>query len=497
MRLIDARTWSGLAVLVLVGCVIIGVALLELAGEGGASALPLVALPGASGGEASGDPGPAPERPPAAADVASPAGQRRVVAKPFEPPLETRLTVQVLDGAGAPVPDVAVTLVPRPAARGERRRILTDRTGSIVFEHLEAARWYVRLEPESLPEGTAPADGMADTREQRGQAEVEVKPGEDLSVELRIVRLATLEGLVRGPDGTAVTEAWVRLQWLQPRVGFVERTTSTDEDGSFRLEGLLPGAVRLDVSLHHAAPELQALGRPRRERMVLLEGGVHAAPTLWVGAGEGVLTGQLLDQEGIGVAGLPVSCRIENEPGAWPVARTATDGAGCFRLGGLPRVPVLLDVATVSHAHALPGEGVRLAHPVDPLRVDLGALPGEARLEPLLVQVSRPFRIAGSIDISRGSAAAHGVRFQDLRVRIELRDAPPRDLPPDAPTVRFRAHDLDVHEKRGTFSWVCDLPHEPVVLTLVSDAWPIDVAPIVIEPTSGGLAEPVLRCPGP
>jgi hypothetical protein len=124
-------------------------------------------------------------------------------------------------------------------------------------------------------------------------------------------------------------------------------------------------------------------------------------------------------------------------------------------------------------------------------------LPGETRLEPLLVQVSRPFRILGSIDLDPGFAAAHGLRLQDLRVWIELRDPPSRGLPPDAPTSRFWTRTLQINEKRGTFTWVCDLPHAPVVLVVSCNHGPGATGRIEIEPVSGGLAEPVIRYPGP
>ncbi len=149
---------------------------------------------------------------------------------------------RVLDGSGEPVHGAVVVLVPRgrvsPVDEPGEDRVRTERDGTFEFRGLRAGddRFYtLSVEPEG------DSDLLVVSRTVQNLAFGEMR---NAGV-LRLLREATLEGVVLDPDEAPVAEAHVAVTWGSPGAGAHPRVRSvrTGEDGTFRAERLHPRTV--------------------------------------------------------------------------------------------------------------------------------------------------------------------------------------------------------------------------------------------------------------
>ena len=196
----------------------------------------------------------------------------------------------------------------------------TGADGSFAIAGLLREPQYVRVFAEGFAERLeriAPTDGI-----ERFECTLVLRGG------------ATLSGTVRGPDGEPAAQALVfaepvdrpsvwsaRLAGYDARLAGVAPCTTTDENGQFRLQGILAGTRRLwatragDVasSVLELDPDLPATWDPRLE------------------AGHGLAL-RVLDERGAPCAGLRVRMRCDGLPDEWVIRIEATDEEGRVRI---------------------------------------------------------------------------------------------------------------------------------------------------------------------
>ncbi|OJH34580.1 carboxypeptidase regulatory-like domain-containing protein [Cystobacter ferrugineus] len=140
------------------------------------------------------------------------------------------LTGSVTEAAsGAPVP--GARLVASPAGEdGEVSRTAADSEGRYTF---------------NLPPGEYDVVALAPRLSRGVRAALVVVPGQRVAVDFQLQAAGILTGVVSDPDGRPVTGAHVRAHG---------RTTRTDSDGTYRLEGLevgsFPAMARRQDSAH-------------------------------------------------------------------------------------------------------------------------------------------------------------------------------------------------------------------------------------------------------
>ncbi|MBL9086969.1 MAG: carboxypeptidase regulatory-like domain-containing protein [Planctomycetia bacterium] len=146
--------------------------------------------------------------------------------------------VRVRDGAGATVPDVAVTLergrVVVPAGDGAAYGGRAG-PGTFVAGGLEGGAWTVRVRGRNVAPRTAP---------------VEVVEGADVAVDVVVVPGRRAKGIVLGADGQPLAGAPIEVLGPAepPATGFVVvRSATSGDDGTFDLSLLPPGPLRLRV----------------------------------------------------------------------------------------------------------------------------------------------------------------------------------------------------------------------------------------------------------
>jgi murein DD-endopeptidase MepM/ murein hydrolase activator NlpD len=156
--------------------------------------------------------------------------------------------LQVRDAhSGGPLANVPVV------AQGPRRAVLrrhTDRAGAVHFAALAPGRWRLRIERR----GYAPVEQIIDVHAERREA-----TGVTHTVELW--RGATLAGVVRNRHGERAAGARVHVEG---------RTTTSDQDGQFRLTDVPTGTVELVAELDGERGAID-LGLAPGDELVTLE----------------------------------------------------------------------------------------------------------------------------------------------------------------------------------------------------------------------------------
>lgn len=186
-----------------------------------------------------------------------------------EPPPETTpeddrvvfLEGQVLDAeTEAPLKGARVWLLPHeePCPRLADSPTIFQGLGQVDLTTDPQGRFQVRAQPEYVP-ATGTFDVFASAKGHiLGVVCTPTTPGE---ITMRLERGLKLEGRVRAPDGRAVEDASIRARPAPetpatPGHGTVGPThPSTDENGRFAIDGLLPGDLLLDVEHAHFMPQ--------------------------------------------------------------------------------------------------------------------------------------------------------------------------------------------------------------------------------------------------
>jgi RNA polymerase sigma factor (sigma-70 family) len=240
--------------------------------------------------------------------------------------LPSRLAGQVVDAtSGQPQPGGWVTVTAR---QGRPRSARVDATGAFALD-VEPGRYRVSAH-------RGPLFGVSDP--------VQARPGESASVRVALTRTAAIHGRVLGDTGGGLAGVTVSARAADDRRscrGFQARTTSA-ADGSYRLEGLPPCRLTLDLQARGHVPRALPVGATtgRTDRRLDAQLAVAAA-----------VAGQVRDVAGAPVAGAriyymgaaggsspPHRPDADRAAGASPPPRrqVVTDPQGGFELDGLP-----------------------------------------------------------------------------------------------------------------------------------------------------------------
>lgn len=178
------------------------------------------------------------------------------------------VTGRVVRSDGRPVTNAVVVALPKPPFPYDQRQSLlrqplrtwTDETGAFRLSGLPPGRWLVHAEIENLP---------------RTQLAVTVTTGQLIeNLELRVEPLLPeVTGRVLGPDGrTPVADAAVIC--YEPTESSKGLSTTTDEQGGYRLQWVMPGEYQLqirsaDKNLAHVFRRKVKLSSPASPDIVL------------------------------------------------------------------------------------------------------------------------------------------------------------------------------------------------------------------------------------
>ncbi len=221
----------------------------------------------------------------------------------------TAVAGRVFDGEGTPIAGAtvrAVSLFAFGSGAGDLGQATTDATGGFEIDALPAGRIQIRAEAEGFPSRSS------------GRSIVLVEGETVDDVEIILERGAAIVGVVKSPSGTPVVGARIKFRQGELNAMSFERgsgakTMTSDETGSFRLEGLRPDQEdanrRIQVDHAEYAPWE---GEP-----------VALLPGAEVDIGEIVLAealtlrGLVADLAGVPVVGAQVKLR-EGAPGEAP-----------------------------------------------------------------------------------------------------------------------------------------------------------------------------------
>ncbi len=220
--------------------------------------------------------------------------RRDRVARPIRIVLPTgrRPWGTVVDTEGAPIADALVQLLWPPPDAGSSGRPLTVATaaaatstakGNFQFPSIAPGRYRITI---SHPEYAEPNETTASLPPGAGEVDLGVfvlPPG------------LTVRGVVVDPTDQPVAGAKVSSRQSSPDQSSRTRASITDENGRFRLTGLLPVATELIATADGFPPSTLESVRPATEESVLIK--------LTEGAG---LAGRVLDPSGKGAAGTEV-----------------------------------------------------------------------------------------------------------------------------------------------------------------------------------------------
>jgi protocatechuate 3,4-dioxygenase beta subunit len=261
------------------------------------------------------------------------------------------------DGSGVPIDGIAITITfASPDSRKVFSKEMTLADGTIAFPGLAPGRYFVTASSSELL--GAPSPGIGDP-----QRSVNLKPGAHEVIAFRFRRPAVIRGQVLTPTGRPVRGAIVEVVTTKSEFrgrAVVEAGpgSSTDAEGRFRIEKLVPGRylVRARLPASVDAP-LNFVYVPRTTTSseatpVVLEAGANVAieitalavPAVAVGGrvvdagGDPVqnatITLTSLEEDAIpaayfGPAGLHLSAGIN------PLESVRTDGSGRFVVPGV------------------------------------------------------------------------------------------------------------------------------------------------------------------
>jgi RNA polymerase sigma-70 factor (ECF subfamily) len=221
----------------------------------------------------------------------------------------------VLKTTREPVPEAEVRAFPAAQYGRWHPAVSTDADGLFRVPSLEGGEWIVEARRGRLVGVAHPAVVVA-ARATRG-----------LEVELEAAAL--LEGRVSAPDGRSL--AGIHVMAARPGTR-VSSHAAVADDGSFRLEGVLPGKYELSAGSgdgYRGFLQVVVEDRDLSGLQIAL-----AAPI--------AVTGRVTDATGTPIAGARVTVRTTgNEVARWGRGRIeVTDGAGTFRVTGLPAGPL-------------------------------------------------------------------------------------------------------------------------------------------------------------
>ncbi|MBX3463146.1 MAG: carboxypeptidase regulatory-like domain-containing protein [Planctomycetes bacterium] len=231
---------------------------------------------------------------------------------------------RVRDAGGSPVAGAELefhALAPAPAGAAlpaPPQRVRSAADGSFAVDHLRPGRIQFRARAR----GHGP---------QRG--EFELLPGHRPAIEVVLPAACAVHGRIEDADGAPLADCRV---WSGAMDDLDGAFTVSAADGTFELSGLPPGPVRL---VAREGPGVLAEPAARRaETTLVLAAGppAHWLARLQAPSLEGLLRGQLVDHDGIGLADWRL--RIRNREGV--NAQGRTDAQGRFQVAWSGAGPV-------------------------------------------------------------------------------------------------------------------------------------------------------------
>jgi RNA polymerase sigma factor (sigma-70 family) len=163
---------------------------------------------------------------------------------------------------------------------------------------------------------------------------VTLRAGEDTVVDLAVTEPPPLRGRVVDAAGTGM--GGLRVDATQ---GETTRGASTDGDGRFVIRGVEPGAVTFAVARDRTPHGGSSLLERAFDALDLADPVELVLPA--AATATGVVTGRVVDERGLPIAGAHVDMNVEHMP---PTFFPNVDAAGAFRLDGVPPGRVSLDV---------------------------------------------------------------------------------------------------------------------------------------------------------
>lgn len=343
--------------------------------------------------------------------------------------------------------------------------------GTFLIERVPAGTYRLEVKETTLPGYLGPsrrsASGSGSDPPGLGPVTVKIpEQGGTFQVVLRVFAEAVVSGSVLGPDDEGVSGVQVRLQCRAAATRYLCADGLTDPDGRYVIRKVYPGEYRTQLFQGDGTPERYAgLAHPAPLELTVEEGRRLELPPLRLGGGSGSIEGVVLDQDELPVPDLPVLCYLGEPvdtgdvPHDWNSAlqRVSTDRGGRFRLHGLPAVRVKVQIAPDGY---LPSRSLTknlLARHVPPSSLDLGVEPKQD-LGIVRVVRSRPYVLEGRIQLDPQWAAQHGVRVEQLEVRVF-------DAATGASEPRQPLGDPEVGSD-GTFHWECQTPAGAILVEI-------------------------------
>jgi PDZ domain/Carboxypeptidase regulatory-like domain len=267
------------------------------------------------------------------------------------------LLVSLRAAPGQPVEGALVTLT--GPGLWPALELRADQTGQALFQNLALGEYQARAR-----HGTQAAPPSPKLRVVPGErTELSLLLGAGVVLALQVVDRST---------GDALAGAEIALYDAAPSIS--PRLAKTEAAGSARYDGLVPGALRLEVRHPGHAPRSLDLTLPASGGAVRMELD-----------GEAALSGQVVDERGIPVGGallsvstregLPIQLERRDDPAAGgpgelgvtrgpvpkiPIAASSepalgtlasqSDAQGAFRIAGLPPTPLIVSAARAGYA---------------------------------------------------------------------------------------------------------------------------------------------------
>ena len=296
-------------------------------------------LPDASAAQSSVDAGMASAKPESVTGMASQSASQAPVAvdrtaAPDTAPVDASaegalLRGRLVDLAGAPRAGVEVSVHVWPGSDG-RIDIRTDAVGSDRLKQVTSladGSFQVRVPARCRGTLTLTHSDLVFAKEHH----YEMTSGEQDLGDLLVVRSARLAGIVQ--DGKGKPVAGVALAAELGALGFGgQNKVDTDEEGKFSITKLAPGTWTLTTKSSQFLPTAQKIELAAEQQVTDLIIVVEPGMTI---------SGRVIDERGVGVAGMKVASQRSKSVGGVDIQRFTTDEAavtdatGNFTLAGL------------------------------------------------------------------------------------------------------------------------------------------------------------------
>ena len=388
---------------------------------------------------------------------------------PFELVPGASISGRVIDGSNVGLADVVVRLL----SNAKERRMTTDDEGSYSFVHLAPGIYRLYVEPASLEDGFLPPWRQHVSRAYSGVAtglygtSLRITDAGPVDVDLRVFRSSTVSGRVIKMDGDAVTGALVMLSSKDGR----KVATRTAEDGSFAIARVYPGLYSTIIDLSSEYPDSKA-SAPTPFEVSVTPGSQQFLRDILVGAGGYVLTGRVIDQRDVPMAGMVVSFIDGESSTSTPGYTATTDLDGYFRVGRFPSAELRITVED-TEVRAMRGDA-RLVAPVEIQSVFVSGSADEFELGDLRVERLYPFLVRGEIRVDPKWAESSEWKDWSAEVLVSERGGG-RVIAEVYPTIDWRPFSDEgleepVELKSASFYWGCPTPSDLVqVAVVISD----------------------------